>query len=130
MKNLLVLTVIITTLLSCSSSDDNISGNSIIGTWKMISHSDLSTFPECMKKTVIIFNSDNSLGGTSYEDCTGNNDLGEPFSGEYSKSDTNEYTLKFNNSSSRNIITAKVDNKSLVITDKGLSIRVTNWVKQ
>lgn len=126
MKKILILSLTIFTLLSCSSSDD-IADNSIVGTWRLVSHSDIVTIKECFKKTVIIFNSNNTFGGTSYEDCENDNDQGEPFSGKYFKSDTNEYTLEFNNSSNNDVSVAKLNGKNLTITQ---GRRVTGWVKQ
>lgn len=126
MKKILILSLTIFTLLSCSSSDD-IADNSIIGTWKLVSHSDIDVLDECFKKTVIIFNSDNTFGGTSYEDCENDSDPGQPYSGKYFESDTNEYGLEFNNSSNNDISVAKLNGKDLIITE---GRRITGWVKQ
>ncbi len=111
MKNLLVLTVIITTLLSCSSSDDNISENSIIGTWKLISHSDVNTLPECMKKSTLIFNSNNTVGGSHYEaDCDMNS-----ISGSYSKTNDTEYKIEFTGTT--DIATVQISKNILTVNN-------------
>lgn len=90
MKKALILSLTIFTLLSCSSSDD-IADNSIVGTWKLTSHSDVTSLPECMKKSTLIFNSNNTVGGTHYEaDCDMNS-----ISGNFSKTNDTEYKIEF-----------------------------------
>ena len=90
MKKILILSLTLFTLLSCSSSDE-ISGNSIIGTWKLISHSDLTSLPECMKKSTLIFNSNTTISGTHYEaDCDMNS-----ISGSFSEINDSEYKIEF-----------------------------------
>lgn len=90
MKNLLLIVLTFVTITSCSS-DEEVADNSIIGTWKLISHSDVSTLPECMKKSTLVFNSNNTIGGTHYEaDCDMNS-----ISGSYSKTNDTEYKIEF-----------------------------------
>ncbi|WP_299122314.1 lipocalin family protein [uncultured Tenacibaculum sp.] len=90
MKPLLLIVLAITVFTSCSS-DDEIDTNSITGTWKLISHSDLISLPECMKKSTLIFNSNNTISGTHYEaDCDMNS-----ISGSFSEINDSEYKIEF-----------------------------------
>lgn len=124
MKKILILSLTIFALLSCSSSD-NIADNSIVGTWKMISHSDLATLTDCMKKSTITFNSNNTFGGTTYEaDCDKN-----VVSGSYTKSNDSEYDVEIPNYGAE--ITVSINNDNLIWIEKSsFSTRTVTFIKK
>lgn len=127
MKNLLLIVLAITFFTSCSSSDE-ISDNSIIGTWKLINHSDVNTLPECMKKSTLVFNSNNTIGGTHYEaDCDMNS-----ISGSFSEINDSEYKIEFTGAT--DTATAQVSGNYLTVNHMSQSssqqiVRVLKYTK-
>lgn len=106
-KTFLLSKILICLILFSSCSDDNLSNNSIVGTWKMVSHSDLTTLTDCMKNSTITFNSNNSFGGTTYEaDCDKN-----IVSGSYIEINDSEYKIEIPNYDAE--ITASINNGNL-----------------
>ena len=125
MKKLLLLVLAITVFTSCSS-DDVIDSDSIIGTWKLISHSDVTPLPDCMKNSVITFKSNGTLAGTVYEaDCDKNT-----VSGSYTKDTDTLYIITIPNANSDTEITAELSSNKLIWTEKNpTKTRVLNFVK-
>ncbi len=113
MKNLLVLTIVMMGLFSCSS-EDSVNSDSIIGQWKLTSHSDVEDLPDCMKNTIIIFNSNNTITGTVYEaDCDKNT-----VSGNYAEVTESIYKITFPNSNSSTEVTVELSSNKLIWTEK------------
>lgn len=125
MKNILILSLTLFTLLSCSS-DDKINSNSIVGVWKLISHSDVDPLPDCMKNSVLTFNSNGSFAGKVYEgDCDEN-----VVSGNFSEVTETIYKIAFPNSNSNTEITAELSSNKLIWIEKNsLTTRTLNFIR-
>lgn len=128
MKKILILSLTIFTLLSCSSSDD-IAGNSIIGTWKLTSHSDFSTLPDCMKQTTITFEKHGILTGEIYEPNGGNCDKNN-LAANYEKETETLYTVILDSGNSNTQVDAELRINKLIWTEKTpIKTRVLNFTK-
>lgn len=128
MKKILILSLTVFTLLSCSSSDD-ITDNSIIGTWKLISHSDVNTLPDCMKQTTITFAKHGILSGEIYEPNGGNCDK-NTLNAIYEKETETLYTVILDNGNSNTQVDAELRANKLIWTEKSpIKTRVLNFTK-
>lgn len=63
-KKLLILSITILSLISCSSNDDNL--DPIIGTWYKFSEEGIES-SDCEKKTTVTFNENSNFKSISYE---------------------------------------------------------------
>nr|BFF36937.1 hypothetical protein BACT7_17990 [Tenacibaculum mesophilum] len=126
MKNLLLL-ISVVTLISCSSNNEMTEATTILGTWKLISHSDFTQVPDCMKQTNITFIEQGKLSGEIYEfnagDCDKNNLVAS-----YEKETEISYKIMDN----FNIISeVKLESNRLIWTEKSATkTRVLNFIRK
>lgn len=129
MKNILILSLTLFTLLSCSSDDETVDTTTILGTWKLISHSDLTTLPDCMINSAINFKSNNTLSGIVYEP-NGNNCDQNNVTGSYSKETETLYKITIPNANSDTEITAELNTNKLIWTERNsLKTRILEFIK-
>ncbi|AZJ35248.1 hypothetical protein D6T69_06830 [Tenacibaculum singaporense] len=113
MKKTIILTLTIISLLSCSSSDENLT-NSIVGNWKITSHSDLSTLNDCIEQSTLNFGSNSDFTINFYEK-NGDNCDRQISTGNYSETGTNEYTLQSDSFGSNENVTVIVNGNNLTM---------------
>ncbi|WP_159295520.1 lipocalin-like domain-containing protein [Tenacibaculum maritimum] len=129
MKKILILSLTLFSLLSCSS-DDKIYENSIIGTWKLTSHSDLTTLPDCMKQTTITFAEHGILSGEIYEPNGGNCDK-NTLNATYEKETETLYTVILDNGNSNTQVDAELSTNKLIWIEKSpIKTRTLEFKKQ
>ncbi|CAL2065247.1 lipocalin family protein [Tenacibaculum sp. 190524A05c] len=129
MKKLLSLSLILLTIVSCSENDTT--SDPIIGKWNLITsfEGSVDVTNDCLKQSYITFSENFSLKGEVIiemnNECTSDDG---PYSGTWSKQNTNNYSLSIDNSNSPIEISITNNNLIQVIEDSG-SI-VTTYKKQ
>lgn len=96
MKKIILLFAISLTFLNCSSSDENVSNNSLIGTWKqtkLLINGNESQY-ECIEKNYIKFSENNSLEWARHLNPDCNLDEGTPYIGAWNKINETNYSFK------------------------------------
>lgn len=127
MKNFLGVLLTITVFISCSSDDETVDATTILGTWKLTSHSDFNQMPDCMKQTKIIFIEHGNLSGEVYELNGGNCDKNNLVA-SYEKETETTYTVIGNST-----ILAEVElesNKLIWIEKSSTKTRTLNFVRK
>nr|BFF38200.1 hypothetical protein BACY1_00050 [Tenacibaculum mesophilum] len=126
MKKIFILSLTLFTLLSCSSDDETVDATTILGTWKLISHSDLTTLPDCMKQTKIIFIEHGNLSGEIYEP-NGENCEKTDLVASYEKETETSYTII---GSSTILAEVELESNKLIWTEKSSTkTRILNFIK-
>uniref|UniRef100_A0AB33L3M1 Lipocalin-like domain-containing protein n=1 Tax=Tenacibaculum sp. Pbs-1 TaxID=3238748 RepID=A0AB33L3M1_9FLAO len=126
MKKIFILSLTLFTLLSCSSDDETVDATTILGTWKLISHSDLTTLPDCMKQTKIIFIEHGNLSGEIYEP-NGENCDKTNLVASYEKETETSYTII---GSSTILAEVELESNKLIWTEKSSTkTRILNFIK-
>ncbi|MFE8423193.1 lipocalin family protein [Tenacibaculum sp. ZH5_bin.1] len=127
MKNLLLIVLTFATITSCSSDDEITDTTTILGTWKLTSHSDLTNLPDCMKQTKITFIEHGNLSGEIYEpngeNCDKNNLVAS-----YEKETETSYTII---GSSTILAEVELESNKLIWTEKSSTkTRILEFTKQ
>ncbi|WP_167444768.1 lipocalin family protein [Tenacibaculum discolor] len=126
MKNILLALLTITVFTSCSSHDEITDTTTVLGTWKLTSHSDFTNLPDCMKQTKITFIEHGNLSGEIYEPNGGNCDKNNLVA-SYEKETETSYTII---GSSTILAEVELESNKLIWTDKSSTkIRVLNFVR-
>ncbi|WP_253679832.1 lipocalin family protein [Tenacibaculum mesophilum] len=126
MKKLLLL-LVITVFTSCSSDNEDVDTTTILGTWKLISHSDTNPLPDCMKQTRITFIEHGNLSGEIYEP-NGENCDKTNLVASYEKETETLYTVI---GSSTILAEVELESNKLIWTDKSSTkTRVLNFVRK
>lgn len=126
MKKIFILSLTLFTLLSCSSDDETVDATTILGTWKLISHSDLTTLPDCMKQSRITFIEHGNLSGEIYEP-NGENCDKTNLVASYEKETETSYTII---GSSTILAEVELESNKLIWTEKSLTkTRILNFIK-
>lgn len=97
MKKILILSIAFFSLLSCSSNDDNIEKDPLIGTWYFFSRGG-NEVDDCTKKTEFIFNEDRTFSTVSYSTAIDICSKEEDSTGKWSSLGNQTYTIKLDNS--------------------------------
>lgn len=127
-KTIFTVVTTIVLLLSCSSSDENIT--TLQGTWQLASHSDINPLPNCMQQTTITFSNHGNLSGDIYElngsDCDKNTLVAS-----YEKETETTYTIILQGGNSNTQVTVELIGNKLIWTEKSqFTTRVLNFIKQ
>lgn len=126
MKKIFILSLTLFTLLSCSSDDETVDATTILGTWKLISHSDTNPLPDCMKQTKITFIEHGNLSGEIYEP-NGENCDKTNLVASYEKETETSYTVI---GSSTILAKVELESNKLIWTEKSSTkTRVLNFIK-
>ena len=126
MKNFLVVLLTITVFISCSSDDETVDATTILGTWKLISHSDTNPLPDCMKQTKITFIEHGNLSGEIYEP-NGENCDKTNLVASYEKETETSYTII---GSSTILAEVELESNKLIWTEKSSTkTRILNFIK-
>ncbi|WP_417873668.1 lipocalin family protein [Xanthomarina gelatinilytica] len=126
MKRIFILSLTLFTLLSCSSDEETVDATTILGTWKLISHSDTNPLPDCMKQTRIIFIEHGNLSGEIYEP-NGENCDKTNLVASYEKETETSYTVI---GSSTILAEVELESNKLIWTEKSSTkTRILNFIK-
>ncbi|WP_437822873.1 lipocalin family protein [Tenacibaculum mesophilum] len=126
MKRIFILSLTLFTLLSCSSDDETVDATTILGTWKLISHSDTNPLPDCMKQTKITFIEHGNLSGEIYEP-NGENCDKTNLVASYEKEKETTYTVI---GSSTILAEVELESNKLIWTEKSSTkTRILNFIK-
>ncbi|AZJ36436.1 hypothetical protein D6T69_13260 [Tenacibaculum singaporense] len=126
MKKIFILSLTLFTLLSCSPDDETVDTTTILGTWKLISHSDTNPLPDCMKQTRIIFIEHGNLSGEIYEP-NGENCDKTNLVASYEKETETSYTVI---GSSTILAEVELESNKLIWTEKSSTkTRILNFIK-
>lgn len=126
MKKIFILSLTLFTLLSCSSDDETVDATTILGTWKLISHSDTNPLPDCMKQSRITFIEHGNLSGEIYEP-NGENCDKTNLVASYEKETETTYTVI---GSSTILAEVELESNKLIWTEKSSTkTRILNFIK-
>lgn len=120
MKKILILTIAIFSLISCSSEegDGTNSSDPIIGTWSAfsINGTELSA---CLKKSTLIFSENGNLSISSYYVNSNGDCLSENSSGTWTNKGNNIYSVTLENDGpSQSKVTFSDNNNTMTVADE------------
>ena len=113
MKKLLILSIAVFTLFSCSSNDDD-NLDLIVGTWTYTAI-DGEVLDDCDKKSQVTFNENNSYSTKSYYTENGDCVLESTINGTWENNNNNTYSFSFDGDTNTAKVTFSNNDNTLTL---------------